>query len=228
MKKDMLLNKTIQNLSKNKCTNFLDYSEFKFITQKLNALKIKYNTFYSFKEAERLIIYKDTLPNISLIKINTKNTLTHSDILGFLYNFQIDMNLIGDIIVDKEYFIICKTEISDYLIYNINKIRNYNVKLEKVDLNYLDSYERKYETIKLLVPSLRIDVIIAKITKKSRSEVLDIIKDKELLLNYETLEKITNLKENDVFSIRKYGKYIYKGIDGNTKNNIVISLDKYI
>lgn len=228
MKKDILLNKTIQNLSQNKSTNFLDYSEFKFITQKLNSLKIKYNTFYSFKEAERLIIYKDTLPNISLIKINTKNTLTHSDILGFLYNFQIDMNLIGDIIVDKEYFIICKTEISDYLIYNINKIRNYNVKLEKVDLNYLDSYERKYETIKLLVPSLRIDVIIAKITKKSRSEVLDIIKDKQVLFNYETLEKITNLKENDVFSIRKYGKYIYKGIDGNTKNNIVISLDKYI
>lgn len=224
----MLLNKTIQNLSKNKCTNFLDYSEFKFITQKLNSLKIKYNTFYSFKEAERLIIYKDTLPNISLIKINTKNTLTHSDILGFLYNFQIDMNLIGDIIVDDDYFIICKSEISDYLIYNIDKIKNYNVKLEKVDLNYLDSYERKYETIKLLVPSLRIDVIIAKITKKSRSEVLDIIKDKQVLFNYETLEKITNLKENDVFSIRKYGKYIYKGIDGNTKNNIVISLDKYI
>lgn len=228
IKKDILLNKVIENLNRNKHSNFLDQNELNFIIKYLNKLKIDYNVFYSFTEAERVIIYKDNIPDISLIEIKTTNILKHSDILGFLYNFQIDIGLIGDIIVDDKYFIICKSEIKDYLIYNISKIKKYNVILKEANLEYLNNYKRKYETIKLLVPSLRIDVIIAKITKKSRSEVLDIIKDKQVLLNYEILEKITNLKENDVFSIRKYGKYIYKGIDGNTKNNIVISLDKYI
>lgn len=228
MKKDILLNKTIENLHQNKPTNFLDKNEFDFIYKSLNKLNIKYNIFFPFEEAEKVIIYKDNIPNISLIEIKTNNTIKHSDILGFLYNFQIDMSLIGDIIVNNRYFIICKNEIKDYLLYNINKIKNYNVLLEEVDINYLNNYKRSYEDIKLLVTSLRIDVIIAKITKKSRKDVLDIIKEKEVVLNYEILNKVVNLKENDVFSIRKYGKYIYKGIERNTKNNIIINLKKYI
>ena len=228
MKKDILLNKIIENLNKNKYSNFLDQNELNYIIKNLNKLNVKYNIYYPFDDAERSIIYKDTIPNISLIKINTNNIIKHSDILGFLYNFQIDMSLIGDILVDDSYFIICKSEISDYLVYNIDKIKNYNVNLEKVDLEYLNNYKREYEKVKLLVPSLRIDVIIAKITKKSRKDVLDIIKDKQVVLNYEILNKVTNLKQNDIFSIRKYGKYIFNGIEGNTKNNIIVTLDKYL
>lgn len=228
MKKDILLNKIIENLNKNKYSNFLDQNELKYLTASLNKLKIKYNIFYPFEESERVIIYKENMPDISLLEIKTNNSIKHSDILGFLYNFQIDMSLIGDIIVSDRYFIICKSEIKDYLIYNIDKIKNHNVILEEVNLNYLDNYKRKYESIKLLVPSLRIDVIIAKITKKSRNDVLDLIKEKDVLLNYEILNKVVNLKENDVFSIRRYGKYIYKNIEGNTKNNIIINLSKYV
>ena len=228
MKKDILLNRIIENLNKNKSSNFLDKNELNYIMKSLNKLKIKYNIYQPFEESERTIIYKDNIPDISLIKIKTNNELKHSDILGFLYNFQIEMSLIGDIIVNNEYFIICKNEISDYLVYNIDKIKNNNVKCEKVNLEYLNEYKREYETIKLLVPSLRIDVIIAKITKRSRNDVLEIIKDKQIILNYEILKKVTNLKENDVFSIRRYGKYIYRGTIGNTKNNIIITLDKYL
>ena len=77
---------------------------------------------------------------------------------------------------------------------------------------------------------MRIDNIISKIVPTSRSKALDMIKDKMILLN---LEEIKNdsiiLKENDVLSIRKHGKYkIGKSINISKKKNIILEIIKYI
>ena len=72
--------------------------------------------------------------------------------------------------------------------------------------------------------------IISKIVPTSRSKALDMIKDKMILLNLEEIRNdSTILKENDILSIRKYGKYkIGKSKNLSKKKNIILEIIKYI
>ena len=79
------------------------------------------------------------------------------------------------------------------------------------------------------VMSERLDAVIAKIIGTSRNIVLEKIKNKEVILNYEIANKSNYiLKEGDIFSIRKYGKYKYIGTLSKTKKDkLIIEYQKY-
>ena len=99
-----------------------------------------------------------------------------------------------------------------------------------MDLSTLDNYERLYEENEIIISSLRIDNVVASIINSSRSKALDKIKNKEVIVNYEVINKNSYiLKENDIFSIRKYGKYKFVGIMKSTKkNNFIVKYLKYL
>ncbi len=118
----------------------------------------------------------------------------------------------------------------DYIKDNLLYVGNNKIELEEINLDLLSDYERKYEENEVIVSSNRIDTLIAHIIKTNRQKVIDKIKNKEVILNYEVLTKNSYiLKENDIFSIRKYGKFKYIGIKNKTKsNNLIIKYLKYI
>ena len=94
----------------------------------------------------------------------------------------------------------------------------------------MKDYKKKYEIKNMIVSSLRMDTIVSKITNTSRNNSIELIKNKNVILNYSILKdgSIT-LKENDIFSIRRYGKYKFSKVIKNTKkDNIVIEYFKYI
>ena len=80
------------------------------------------------------------------------------------------------------------------------------------------------------VVSNRLDTIISKLIGISRNGVETKFKNKEIILNYEVATKPSYfLKEGDVFSIRKYGKYRYVGIISKTKQGKnIVKFQKYI
>ena len=192
--------------------------------------KNEYEIYYPTKDSEKLIFYKNK-PDISLYKIITNNTLRHQDILGSLFNLGIDESCFGDIIIDDDnYYVFIMNTIEDFFISNFKKIGKFSIELIKLDIDYLKNYERKYEKIEIIIPSNRIDLVISRIIKGNREKIKDLIKDKDILLNYDYLKNNSyKLKEGDIFSIRKYGKFKYIGIKGTTKkDNLVIELNKYI
>ena len=99
-----------------------------------------------------------------------------------------------------------------------------------IDKDYLKAYEPKFEKIELLVSSLRIDNVISSITNDSRKSIISRFKDNHILLNYDIVKKNDiYLKDGDVFSIRRIGKFRYNGIIKNTKKGgFIISIYKYI
>ena len=166
-----------------------------------------------------------------MYKIICSETLRHQDILGTLFSLNLSIYVYGDIVIyDGNYYLFVLPVISKYLESNLINIRNVPITLEKEDLSVIANYQRKYEKIEIQVSSLRIDVILSKITRLSRNSISEKIKSNEIYLNYNILTNNSYIiKENDIFSIKKYGKYKYNNVVNITKKgNFIIVIDKYI
>ena len=223
------IKKNIDRLNRGEATFFLEPNEVKEISTHFK--KNKFNIFKPFEEAEKVILYKDKLPKVVLFKIITKEVFRHQDILGSIFSLNIDKEVFGDIIIDdNNYYFYLLESMKDYFLTNFNKIKNIYIELEKIDINSLKDYKRKFKELELTTKSERIDAIVSNITNTSRSKVKDKFKNKEVILNYEVLTNPSYLlKEEDIFSIRKYGKFKYIGkVKQTKKNNYIVKIYKYL
>ena len=223
------IEKNIDKLNQGHHTGFLT----KNISQEVKR-KLKKNTYHEyspFQDAEKTILYKDSLPKIKLYRIDCYNHLKHSSILGSLFALNITSEVFGDIILYQDKFYIYLLEsISDLIEKELTIIDKYKINLTEVPLDTLKNFKRNYKEIEIIVSSLRTDTIISKLIGSNRDNIQKLIKEKEIILNYEIAKKPEyQLKENDVFSIKKHGKYHLKKIIGKTKKeNYIILIEKYI
>lgn len=198
-------------------TNFLTLQEIGETKKHLH--KNEYEIYEPFEEATKCILYKKEIPKIKLYKINSKVPLRHQDILGTIFSLGLSNDTFGDIVkYNDSFFIFLLPIMEEYVKYQLVEIKNNPVVLEEVPLDLKDNFKQEYITKQYIVSSLRIDNVISTITNESRLKVLDHFKNKEIVLNYqEELKPTRVLKENDVFSIRRYGKYKYTKIIKETK-----------
>ena len=230
MKSDVYkINNAVEKIKTGKNTQFLDGRELKIVTGKLK--KNEYNVYYPYKDSEKEMLYTGKIPKVKLFKIYTVENIRHQDILGSLFALNIDSSYFGDIVLFNDYYYVFVSEdLALYIKDNLKMVGNKKVSLEEVDLSVLDNYERKYEEKEMIISSLRVDNVISGIINTSRKIALDKIKNKEVIVNYDVMNKNSYiLKENDIFSIRRYGKYKFVGIVKSTKkNNYIVKYLKYI
>lgn len=223
------IKKNVDKLKNGYSTFFLDPSEAREVSKYFK--KNEFNVFRPYKDAEKVIFYKEKKPSVVLFKIITKEAFRHQDILGSIFSLNIDKCVFGDIIIDNDnYYFYLLESMKNYFLINFNKIKNSDIKLEEIDIDILKDYERKYKELELIVKSPRIDIVVANLSNTSRSKVKEKFKNKEIILNYNLLTNPSYiLKDNDVFSIRHFGKYKFiETINVTKKNNYVIKLYKYI
>ena len=220
--------KIVEKVLYSNSTNFV---EIKYLNRVKKELKnVKYNIYEPFVGATKVILY-NKMPNIKIYEIISSNDLRHQDILGTLYSLNISDEMFGDVVIwNNRYFIIILSSIDNYIKSNLTSIKNSKVDLIERDPYYLKDYKQEYEECIIIVPSIRVDVIVSKIINSSRSNAPEKIKNGDIYLNYELLTKPTYmLKENDIFSIRKYGKYKFLGeINRTKKGSLVIKYLKYV
>lgn len=220
--------KIVEKVLYSNSTNFV---EIKYLNRVKKELKnVKYNIYEPFVGVTKVILY-NKMPNIKIYEIISSNDLRHQDILGTLYSLNISDEMFGDVVIwNNRYFIIILSSIDNYIKSNLTSIKNSKVDLIERDPYYLKDYKQEYEECIIIVPSIRVDVIVSKIINSSRSNALEKIKNGDIYLNYELLTKPTYmLKENDIFSIRKYGKYKFLGeINRTKKGSLVIKYLKYV
>jgi len=220
--------KIVEKVLYSNSTNFV---EIKYLNRVKKELKnVKYNIYEPFIGATKIILY-NKMPNIKIYEIVSSNDLRHQDILGTLYSLNISDEMFGDVVIwNNRYFIIILSSIDNYIKSNLTSIKNSKVDLIERNPYYLKDYKQEYEECIIIVPSIRVDVIVSKIINSSRSNALEKIKNGDIYLNYELLTKPTYmLKENDIFSIRKYGKYKFLGeINKTKKGSLVIKYLKYV
>ena len=222
------IEKNINKIMNGECTNFLDPSTYYKLSLKLK--KIKYNTYYPYENSDKVIIYTDKLPKIRVLEIISYEKLTHREILGSLFGLNITNEMFGDIIINNDkYYIIVIDSIYELVNNYLNTIGKHSIKLKEVAIENIKDYQKQYEDINLIVSSLRIDNFIAKLIGTSRDNIKRKFQDEEIILNYEPCHKINYvLKPNDVFSIKKYGKYKFLEITKTSKKgNYIVTCQKY-
>lgn len=219
--------KTLENIRKGSSSLFLDPLEFKRIKNSLK--KEKFSIWEPFCDSDYKIIYKKEEPNVICFKIECTSKLTHPMIMGSLYALNIESSYIGDIVVESDYYFFVISTLKEYIKHHLTKIGKYHIQLIELPSDILKDYERSYEKIEVLVPSLRLDVILSKLGHTSRRMIKEKVMNEEVTLNYEIVKNgAVEIHEMDIFSMRKYGKFKFIGVKDTTKRgNLIIVLCRY-
>lgn len=235
-----MLDKIDMAESKNRITytDFLDEYTKALLVKALRNLKKDYYIFGGYDNAERsvIIFFPEKMKFIfdeckfdynsifSVIRITVprgEESYNHRIFLGGLIKLGIKREKIGDILVrDNGADIIILKELEKFLYSNVTSLKRFNKsKVEIIKLQNLSVTEPEYKHIKIIVPSLRLDNIVAELSKTSRSKTNDIINNEKVFVNGECITKNTkNIHVKDKVTIRGKGRFIVEEIQDETRS----------
>ena len=186
---------------------------------------------YPHAEKKRAYFYQDIKDDIICFKINYNKkylSLTHQNILGTLLSNSITHDSIGDILPKQGLFFVTK-EISKEIVQSFTKINNVAIELELYSKEAINT-EKELEEATTTLDSLRLDLVISKICKLSRSKANEMIVKELIKINHRIITKSTTLvKESDTISIRKFGRYVINNTTNKSKKGkIILKYAKYV
>lgn len=208
-------------------TEFLNEYEYTFLFRYLNYLNIKYNSFSVNEDCSKKIIYFGDYSDFVTFYLIHGN-FSHQDVLGTLFSIGYQYSMIGDIFChDGKCYLTNLTKYNSILEHELVSIRNQKVGLEKIDAFIIDY--PLFTELEIIVASLRLDLIIAKICNLSRSKALDLLKSSSVLINYKEMKDSSyTVRESDILSIRGYGKFVIGKEKLKTKSgNILLLIKQY-
>lgn len=238
-KEDLLLQKRFTELANRSYTqNIFTFTEFLSLPELdlfyQNEPQLKFagvTVFGGTEESERKIIrfgnpeelgYEEPFPIVCigiepLIEKFGEN-LNHRDYLGALMNLGIERENLGDIFIKgKKGYVFCLERIADYIMDNLSQVRHTHVKLRILDSEE-EFVQKEIEEVAVLSASERIDGVIAKVYNLSRSQSVEFFRAKKIYVNSRLCENNSyQLKVGDVISVRGYGKFVYNGVEYQTK-----------
>ncbi len=200
---------------------------------------VKVKVFGGSEDSERVILgfYPDfselessDFP-ITPLKVSNLGNLSHRDVLGALLGLGIKREMVGDIYFDDGFAVImCESSIADYIMFNLKSVGRQNVVVTVCDADGTFSLRHKFETIKIIVTSLRLDAVIAAVCKLSRNDANRYILSENVNVNF-CVEKNPDKKvaSGDVISVRHHGRFVVDEAIGETKKGrIILEVKKYI
>ena len=185
-----------------------------------------------FGDEER-IGYRVDFP-IRVIRISPQNEkfsddLTHRDFLGALMHLGIERSTLGDILIrDHTAWVFALEQIAPFIVSELGTVRHTSVVCELID-QVPEEAAPKREPEKLNIPSLRLDALIARLYHLPRGKAKEYFASQLVFVNGNTcLNESLQPKEGDVISVRGCGKFVFTGIEGETrKGRIVAGVEIY-
>lgn len=242
-----LFDKILMTEKQNKIqyTDFLSPIDLKLLENVLKSIKFSnYIIYGALENAQRnvIIIYPHKLEEIfkenkfdynsicNCIRItNIKEQYEHKIYLGGLIKLGVKREKIGDIVVfDNGADIVVNKDVTKFLISNLQELTRFkNSNIDVIDIKNITQKEQEFKEIRIIVSSLRLDNIVAELSKTSRSKAGEILKQERVLVNYRNETKNTKvLKNNDLITIRGVGKFIIDDIVGSTRSGKFIVIIK--
>lgn len=155
---------------------------------------------------------------ISPLQLKFSDDLNHRDFLGALMNIGIERSLIGDILVqeDNQAYVFCMDHIAEFIIGELHQVKHTSVSAQiiKHDVNIEPRYMEKDG----FVSSCRLDAVIGLAYQLSRSQSIVFIQGKKVFVNGRLITSNSYiLKDEDVISVRGFGKFLFVGVTAHSK-----------
>lgn len=161
---------------------------------------------------------------IRCIRIVPKNTkfsekLSHRDVLGALMHLGMERNRLGDILcLEDAYYVFCEASVFPFIMEELQKIKHTMVVLsEEKEYRTLQaniSFEEEYS----LIASNRIDCIIAKACRLSRSEAVEFLMAEKVFLNGKCVTNCNlSCEDGAIISVRGKCRFIFENANTVSK-----------
>lgn len=166
--------------------------------------------------SKELFGYEEEFPIICLkirpLQQKFADDLSHRDFLGALMNLGIERSTLGDIILkDNQGYLFCTKSIAPFIAENLSRVRHTPVLCEETEEIPVQREEDLAE-LKIQIASERIDGVVSKVYKLSRSESAELFRQKKIFVNGRLCESNSlMLKAQDKVSVRGCGRIIYTG-----------------
>lgn len=224
-----------------RCSFFMDERQCGQCEQVLRSVKYEnYMLWGGYENAERemLCVYppysediKENFPIVPVTFVYRKeDRLSHRDFLGSLMALQIKRECVGDILVGEgSTAVFLKDTVAQDVLSSLHKIGRVGVKTETgFDINSAPKTE--FREISGTVASLRADSVISLALRISREKASTLIIGGSAEINHLKTESPKKIMETgDKFSVRGYGKFLLRSIDGTSKKDrLHITVCKYI
>ena len=229
-------------------TDFLNLNELNILhTLPKDTLYTPYRTFGGYASSERQIAaflpdalclrseIEDLAYPMGIIHILPRSQkfseqLSHRDYLGALLSLGIERSKIGDIIVEEQgAFVFVSDKLLSYVCKEMTQIRRTQVIVCEESFSEFH-YTQKYEKITGTVASVRLDTLLSLAFSSSRSRLSPLIEAGKVFVNGRLISSNGyNVKEDDVISVRGYGKFIYRKVISQTKKGrLLVEIHKLI
>ncbi|UMZ73273.1 RNA-binding protein [Natranaerofaba carboxydovora] len=213
----------IEKVSENnikKETNFLDPHKLQIVENISNIFSgVDTLAYGGFKDCERKkVLLAPSAWNITkeMVGVNILSIdgnfefepISHRDVLGAILSLGLKREKIGDIIINNDTInVAVDSQISDYIIQNLNMIKKTTVNIQVVDEQEIDSSEDYVKEIKGTVASLRLDSVASVGFGASRNKMKELIKAQRVKLNWkQALDPKCEINEDDVISLQGKGR----------------------
>ncbi|WP_029319977.1 YlmH family RNA-binding protein [Butyrivibrio sp. AE3004] len=155
--------------------------------------------------------------------------LTHRDFLGALMNMGIERNRIGDIRTDqtKGYVFVMK-DVADLICNELCRIKHTTVKCRKVSVTECDIIP-EFREVEGTVSSERLDAVLALVYRLSRSKAQELVESESVFVDGRTAYSAGyDLKPGARVSVRGYGKFVYDGVQKETRRGrLSVKIKRY-
>lgn len=230
-------------------TDFLDMYQVSLVENFLKKMKFpNYQLYGGYEQAERKVLiiapekYNQEMLEKNYSKIlrivrvelpeEEKGKYSHRNYLGGIVKLGLKREKVGDILVSNEGAdIITLNDFANILkqeLPSLTRFENANIKIEEIQ--NLKKPEVQKETVKIIVPSLRLDNFVSDLSKTSRSKAVQIIEQERVFVNGQNEKKASKqVKLNDIITIRGKGRFVIKAFDGTTRSGrTVVVIEKYV
>lgn len=214
-------------------TSFLDPREqliVQAIVGREAGIQVSFNGGYEQAERKRAYLYPDYLEEsdldyeLALLSVRTGQKeipFSHRDLLGSILGLGLKREKVGDIILTEETAQVIVTEdIADYIHIHLEQIGRYRVSTTRLEWSQLVLPEEKWLYQQASVSSMRLDAILAELTRLSRSKVIPLIKSGKVKVNWKIVDQPSfQLEEGDQLSVQGYGRFLFAKVEGKTKKD---------
>lgn len=213
-------------------TNFLNLAEMNaFYEIEKEISYVPYTIFGGAENCERVMIrfgseelfgYEEPFPICCIqaepLMEKFADQFTHRDFLGAIMNLGIEREIVGDIAVKgKKAYIFCTEKIAPYIAENLVQVKHTSMRCT-ILTEIPDILKPTLEKREVTAASERIDAVLGKLCNLSRSQSVQAFREKKVFVNGKQCENNSYLlKKGDIVTCRGFGKFIYEGIQCETK-----------